>query len=79
MAPRQLASYTPSAVDLLSSPRREKMTRPHALWYKDQMSCPARRRCGYALLSLLSLAHAEPQAWKIGSPLIMKSHASFKG
>lgn len=55
------------------------MTRPHALWYKDQMSCPARRRCGYALLSLLSLAHAEPQAWKIGSPLIMKSHASFKG
>lgn len=55
------------------------MTRPHALWYKDQMSGSAGRHCGCALLSSHNLAHAEPQAWKIGSPLKTISHSSFQG
>lgn len=68
-----------AAVHLLSSPRRERRTRPHTLWYKDQMSCSAGHHCGCALLSFHNLTHAEPEAWKTRSLLKTKSHSSFQG
>ena len=64
---------------LLSSPRRERRTRPHTLWYKDQMSRSAGHHCGCALLSFHSLTHAEPEARKTCSLLKTKSHSSFQG
>lgn len=82
---QMLASIPPSAsnqtaaVHLLSSPRRERRTRPHTLWYKDQMSHSAGHHCGCALLSFHSLTHAEPEAWKTCSLLKTKSHSSFQG